>query len=94
MLESTIESHLRKGVERLGGMALKFVSPGNAGVPDRIVLLHGRVWFVELKTKTGRLTTLQRVIQQRIRDQGLPVVTLYGVDQVEEFLEYLEGGQQ
>ena len=31
-------------------MAYKFVSPGNAGVPDRVVILQGgKSGFVELK---------------------------------------------
>ena len=43
MLESSIENRLKKEIEKLGGKALKFVSPGIAGVPDRIVLLpYGR----------------------------------------------------
>jgi len=34
----------------MGGMAVKFTSPGLDGVPDRIVLLPGRkIAFVELK---------------------------------------------
>ena len=37
--ESEIERHLAVSVKKLGGMAVKFVSPGLDGVPDRIVLL-------------------------------------------------------
>ena len=37
MQERQIERNLRE-VKSLGGLALKFVSPGMAGVPDRIVL--------------------------------------------------------
>ena len=49
MLEKEVERYLCKQVKnRLGGMALKFVSPGMSGVPDRIILLPGaRVCFVE-----------------------------------------------
>ena len=42
MLEKEVERYLREQVKkRLGGMALKFVSPGLSGVPDRVVLLPG-----------------------------------------------------
>ena len=41
MRESEIERRLAVSVKRLGGMAVKFVSPGLDGVPDRIVLLPG-----------------------------------------------------
>ena len=43
MLEREIEKKLVDGVRKLGGRAYKFVSPGNDGVPDRIVVLPGRV---------------------------------------------------
>ena len=39
MLESTVERHLREEAKKRKGMALKFVSPGMNGVPDRIVLM-------------------------------------------------------
>ena len=50
MLESTVEGHLREEAKKRKGMALKFVSPGMNGVPDRIVLMpDGKMAFVELK---------------------------------------------
>ena len=54
MLESEIEKKLVREIRKMGGMAYKFVSPGNTGVPDRIVILPGVITFVELKTETGR----------------------------------------
>ena len=39
MLEREVEKKLVDGVRRMGGRAYKFVSPGNDGVPDRIVVL-------------------------------------------------------
>ena len=41
MLESEIEQKLREKVKAMGGRAFKFVSPGNSGVPDRLVVLPG-----------------------------------------------------
>lgn len=50
MLESEIENKLKKEIETLGGLSLKFTSPGMAGVPDRLVLLpKGKICFVEVK---------------------------------------------
>lgn len=49
-LEKDIEQKLVKKVKVAGGLCLKWVCPGWAGVPDRIVLLpKGRILFVELK---------------------------------------------
>ncbi len=49
MKESELERRFCRLVEQAGGKAYKFVSPGNSGVPDRIVVLPGgRIGFVEL----------------------------------------------
>jgi len=88
LLESRVERALVKGVRDIGGWALKFVSPGNAGVPDRLVLLPGgRIVFVELKQDHGRLSPLQKQMHFRLRELGMEVRTLYGMDQVKAFLE-------
>lgn len=48
--ECVIEKALVKEAKSRGGMAVKFVSPGFDGVPDRLVLLPGgKCAFVELK---------------------------------------------
>lgn len=92
MRESTIERRLTNGVKRAGGWALKFTSPGCAGVPDRLVLLpEGKAIFVELKTETGNLTALQIATHNRIRNLGFDVRTLYGREYVDGFLQEIGG---
>ena len=50
MREVKVESALRDAVRAEGGLCLKFRSPGNDGVPDRICLFPGgRAAFVETK---------------------------------------------
>ena len=93
MLEREIEKKLVDGVRKLGGRAYKFVSPGNDGVPDRIVVLSGRVpKFIELKTETGRLSSLQNVQIKRLKDLGQEVRVLYGLEDVKRFLEEMQNG--
>ena len=59
-LEKQIEKEYGKKVKAAGGEFLKFVSPNNAGVPDRIAIYpNGRVVFIEFKKKGGRLSALQ-----------------------------------
>ena len=92
MREKNIERILVTEVKRLGGRAYKWTSPGNDGVPDRIVILPGRPpIFVELKTELGRLTTLQKVQISRLRDLGQDVRVLYGMDDVDRFLKEIGG---
>ena len=71
MREKDIEKILVNGVKDVGGRAYKWVSPGNNGVPDRIVILpEGRIVFVELKTESGTLSSLQRAQIKRLRELG------------------------
>lgn len=49
MRESVVEKKFVTEVKKRGGLAVKFVSPGLNGVPDRLVLFPGgRMAFVEL----------------------------------------------
>lgn len=87
MKESQIEAWLVRAVKQRGGLCFKWVSPGNNGVPDRIVITpKGRVIFVELKTDTGRLSRIQILQQGLLRSRKAEVVTLYGMTDVEAFL--------
>ena len=93
MREKEIEKILVSEVKKLGGRAYKWVSPGNDGVPDRIVIIPGRPpVFVELKTDTGRLTALQKVQIDRLRELGQDVRVLRGAAGVKALLTELRGG--
>ena len=87
MRERVIEAHLRDGVKRMGGIAYKFTSPGNTGVPDRLVLFPGgRLAFVELKAPGGRLSRMQERQIERIRGLGFRVSVLSSREEVDLFL--------
>lgn len=70
---------------------MKFVSPGNDGVPDRIVVLPGgSVIFVELKDKKGVLMANQRIQVARLRKQGALVFVITGMIEAKLFVEDTE----
>lgn len=92
MLEKTIERHLVDGVKKLGGLCVKFVSPGTPGVPDRIIITAtGKVIFVELKTETGRLAKIQRYTIEQMMKRGADVRVIKGIDSVRELLAEIGG---
>lgn len=87
MKESQIERRLVGGVKAHGGLCYKFVSPGNIGVPDRIVITPGgKTIYVELKTGTGRMAEMQKWQRSELQKRGADVRTLYGMDAVKDFL--------
>ena len=88
MRERDIEAKLRQAIEKDGGLFFKFVSPGNDGVPDRIAILpDGQIWFIELKTESGRLTPIQVWQQDRLDALGCQVRTIRGMDEAAAFIE-------
>lgn len=94
MKESQIERRLVEGVKKLGGMCLKFTSPGTLGVPDRIIITaKGKVMFVELKAETGRLTKIQRYVIGEMQKRGADVRVVKGIDAVKSLLAEIEGGE-
>ena len=93
MRERTIEKYFREQVKKMDGWALKFISPGLPGVPDRIVLYAGKVWFVEMKAPGGRATPLQRKVHDWFAWAGFPVAVLDSKESVQEWLSQHLGGK-
>jgi len=87
MLERDIENYLRDEVRRLGGIAYKFVSPGNDGVPDRLVCLPGgEIAFVELKAPGRKSTPLQERQIERLDFLGFTTFILDSREAVDQFI--------
>jgi hypothetical protein len=81
--EKAIETYLVKRVKEWGGKAFKFTSPGHRGVPDRIVCLPCRLFFVELKRPGGKLRPDQvafHTLMERLRVPCFVVDTKAKVD--------------
>ena len=67
MLEKDLEGWLGRRLREAGCLYYKFVSPGNNGVPDRIVICpDGTVYWLELKRPSGRLAALQSAQLSRL----------------------------
>lgn len=91
MRESMIESRLRDEAKKRGGMAIKFVSPGLNGVPDRLVLMPcGKMAFIELKApgKTPRPLQLKR--KKQLEGLGFKVFVVDGMEQIGGILDAIQ----
>jgi hypothetical protein len=90
MRESAIEQYFKWCVERAGGKSYKFTSPSHRGVADRIACLpNGATWFVELKTKGGRLSELQKIFAADMARLNQNYTTLWTKDQVDAYITTL-----
>lgn len=85
--EKSVEQYLIRRVKACGGMCIKLQCTGINGIPDRIVLIHGRCVFVELKAPGGRLSAVQEVRIKQLRDMGFSVYILYNFEQVDNFID-------
>lgn len=91
MTEKDIEEYLRLGVKKLGGVAFKFTSPGNSGVPDRLIVMpENRIYFVELKRPGGRTSPLQNRQISRLKDLGCRVLVVDSRESAERFLNDIQ----
>lgn len=87
MRESHLERKFRQAVERIGGRAPKWVSPGNRGVPDRICLLPGgQTIYVELKAPGEPLQPLQRKWQKTLLAMGHKHYKIDSEEDIESFI--------
>ncbi|MEW5952648.1 MAG: VRR-NUC domain-containing protein [Bacillota bacterium] len=87
MNETRLERRLKNEVERRGGKALKLVSPGMRGVPDRLVLLPGaHVVFVEMKAPGEKPTPLQEKRAADLRELGFQVYCIDSITTIDEFI--------
>jgi hypothetical protein len=87
MRESAIEKRFVKEVEKRGGKAPKWVSPGNRGVPDRLVILpDGRTVYVEMKAPGKKLQPLQEKWARMLREMGHKVWKIDCLEDIEDFV--------
>lgn len=91
MREREIEKIFRKNIQDLNGICYKFVSPGNSGVPDRIVILkNGEVIFVELKTEKGVLSALQKSQIRKLKNHNQRVCVAYGLNGIQNLIDKIK----
>nr|DAU93813.1 MAG TPA: Nuclease [Caudoviricetes sp.] len=88
MSEKEIENYLVRRIKNKKGIAYKFTSPGNSGVPDRLCLLpNGKIFFVELKSPGKKPRALQVNQITKIKKLGQRVYVVDSKEKVDEVLE-------
>lgn len=87
-MEKDIESYFKNKLEKYGAKVWKFVSPGQAGVPDRLVLLPGgKVVFAEIKAPGKKPRLLQKAVFDKMARLGHEVAVVDSKACVDELIE-------
>ena len=81
MRESEIEKKVSEYAKAKGWLVYKFVSPSQRGVPDRIFIGGGEIFFIEFKAPGKKPTKLQDKIFSKIRGELFEV---YIIDNIEQ----------
>lgn len=89
--ERDVERYLIKECEKRGWLCWKFVSPGRRGVPDRVVIRHGGVAFVEVKRKGGRVSPLQIRRIEELTRRGVAARVVETKGEIDEMIREWEG---
>lgn len=88
LIENDVENYLTKRVKQHGGQCLKFVSPGNAGVPDRLIMWPGCIEFVELKRDANHHPRpLQVHWLKLIESYGISTYVIHNKSEVDSYIK-------
>ena len=93
--EKPIEKYLREEIEAIGGRCLKFTSPGNRFVPDRICLfMGGLLFFIECK-KSPKTEPSSGQIREldRLNKNGHLAIVISSKEEVNELCSALISGR-
>lgn len=84
--ESDIEGKAVTFAKAQGWWVAKFVSPGLAGVPDRLFIRGGRVLFIEFKKKNEEPSVQQAKRHRDMRAHGAEVHWVSNLKQAYDLL--------
>ena len=91
MIELTVENYLKREARSRGGWAIKLIPWADAGLPDRLVVLPvRRIYFVELKSETGKLRPAQRMVRRKLGLMGWEVFVLKSKTEIDEWFIHIE----
>ena len=86
--EKVIERKLVEAVKANGGMCIKLLCDNLLGLPDRMVLLpHGKIAFVELKTTGQKPRRIQVFMHEKLRALGFRVNVIDTTEGINNFIK-------
>lgn len=91
MRENEIEQKFIRAVKGMGGICPKFISPGLAGMPDRLALLPGgKMAFIELKAYGKKPRPLQVRRKRQLETLGFSVYCIDSAEQIGGILDEIQ----
>ena len=73
MLESNIQSSIKKKLQSYGWIVVKLIKTSMNGIPDLMCLKEGEVKFIEVKQPKGIISPVQQYVIDTLRTNGFDV---------------------
>lgn len=86
MRERDVEAYLKKAVELAGGEVRKVQWIGRRGAPDRVVMMRGQTWWLELKAPGKKPEPHQAREHERLRKMGQTVLVIDSKEMVDTLM--------
>ena len=71
--ESKIQSKIIAKLQKEGWLCVKLIKTTLNGIPDLMCLKNGITMFIEVKQPTGKLSELQKVRIDQLKEKGFEV---------------------
>lgn len=85
--EGKIEKYLKTKAEENGFMCLKLF-PSKRGLPDRLLIGHGQILFVETKREdNGRLSEIQKFRIKEMKEHGAVIYVCDTKESINELIK-------
>ena len=80
ILESKRQAKIIAKLTQAGRLCVKLIKTSVNGIPDLLCLKNGEAMFIEVKQPDGKLSELQKIRIQQLRDKGFNVKILTDYD--------------
>ena len=89
--EKTTEEYLRDEIKRRGGLCIKMDPNRTVGIPDRLCVIPGAIFFAEMKRKNVKvLRDTQTPMIKRLTAMGHAVHILRTKSEIDSLLEHYD----
>jgi len=86
--EGKVVKKVRDYLNSIGFITINIMSANPSGLPDMIAISpEGDHIYFEIKAPGGRVSPVQKIIHQKLKDQGCTVYVVYSLDEVKTVLE-------
>lgn len=94
MLERNLEKRCVNYAKDKNWICVKQTAEHCRGVPDRLFIKNGNIFFVEFKSIRGKMTELQAMFKKQLENNGVFVVVVSNFEQFKSLIDGIDGAHE